>query len=284
MMFPRRCLIFTLDITEILAVSNFTTIAPNYRQTATLQKSASERLHALLQISRTDNVLDLGCGTGHLTQAIRAQTDGTVVGVDPSEGMIAEAMRNHGKEIEFHVGSAEALDMPLQFDAIFCNSAFQWFREPERAIANCHAALRPGGRMVIQAPARKDYCPNFILAVDSLKEDCRTRNEYSRFRSPWLFLETAQDYAGLFARAGFTVQTAEIESVRQRCSPAKVFEMFESGAAAGYLNPDCYDLPLPPGYLADAREVIARNFQSQAGADGQVELLFFRIYLLARKP
>ena len=38
--------------------------------------------------------------------------------------------------------------MPEAFDAILCNSAFQWFTDGERALRNCFAALRPGGRAV----------------------------------------------------------------------------------------------------------------------------------------
>ena len=51
-------------------LSDFTSIAPIYRQSATLQKSAAERLFWMLAITRADDVLDLGCGTGHLAQEI----------------------------------------------------------------------------------------------------------------------------------------------------------------------------------------------------------------------
>lgn len=265
-------------------MSNFTTIAPNYQQTAVLQKSASERLFDMLDIGRNDDVLDLGCGTGHLTHKIRSATDGIVVGIDPSGGMIAEAQRNSAPDIAFYVGDAESLNITGQFDAIFCNSAFQWFRDPCRAVVNGYNALRPGGRIAIQAPARTNYCPNFVLAADSLKGDPQTREAFTHFRSPWFFLETAEGYADIFTSAGFSVLSSGIETVTQRCRPEKAFEMFESGAAAGYLNPDCYDAALPSGYVSTARDLIARHFHSQAARDGQVELTFFRIYLLARKP
>ncbi len=265
-------------------MSNFTTIAPKYQQTATLQKSASEHLLDMLAISRTDDVLDLGCGTGHITQAIRLQTDGFVVGIDPSEGMIVEARCNFGQNVAFHVGSAEGLNMPGQFDAIFCNSAFQWFRQPSLAVSNCHAALRTGGRIAVQAPARSNYCPNFVRATESLKHDCHTQQTFAHFHAPWFFLETAQDYSNIFTTVGLRVLMSEIEDITQHCSPAKAFEIFESGAAAGYLNPDCYDIDLPSGYISIARELIARSFHAQVESDGQVELTFSRIYLLARKP
>lgn len=265
-------------------MNDFTSIAPKYRQTATLQRSASERVLDMLAISRTDDVLDLGCGTGHITQAIRMETDGTVVGIDPSEGMIAEARRVFGQDAAFHVGTAESLVMTERFDAICCNSAFQWFRDPPVAVANCFAALRPGGRIAMQAPARADYCPNFLLATESLRHNPTTRETFAHFRSPWFFLETAQGYTDLFTGAGFHVAISEIERITQRCTPTKAFEMFESGAAAGYLNPDCYEGALPPGYVATARDEIARSFQAQAESDGFVALTFFRIYLLAHKP
>ena len=237
----------------------------------------------LLAIGRHDDVLDLGCGSGHLTREIRSLTDGSVVGRDPSPGMIAEAQRHASAGIAFEVGGAESLHALDRYDAIFCNSAFQWFRDPPRALAACFAALRHGGRMATQAPARTDYCPNFIEAVGALRRDSRTQGDFDGFQSPWFFLESADAYARLFTDAGFAVLSSEITEVRQRCSPAKAYEVFESGAAAGYLNPDCYAGRPSPDYFTAAREVVARQFRSQA-VDDVVELAFFRIYLLARKP
>ena len=60
--------------------------------------------------------------------------------------------------------------------------------------------------------------------------------------------------------------------------------MFESGAAAAYLNPGCYDIDLPEDYLDVAREIILAEFRAQAGAGGLVKLTFHRVYVLARKP
>ena len=122
----------------------------------------------MLGFERTDDVLDLGCGTGHLAQEIRVLTDGRVVGIDLSPEMIALAREAAPEGIEFLTGAAEELDMPGEFDAILCNSAFQWFTDEPRALANCFAALRPGGRMAMQVPARHEYCPTFVRAVATL--------------------------------------------------------------------------------------------------------------------
>jgi len=146
-----------------------------------------------------------------------------------------------------YVCDAESLDFVDVFDLIFCNSAFQWFRNPGRALRNCFRALRAHGRMGVQAPARADYCPNFIQATAALLADPRTCATFLRFRSPWFLLETPEAYADLFEASGFVVRSCQIEKITEFSSPARVLEMFESGASAGYLNPDCYDVPLPLG-------------------------------------
>ncbi|HTX68831.1 MAG TPA: methyltransferase domain-containing protein [Thermoleophilia bacterium] len=262
----------------------FSSIAHIYRQTATAQKSAAERLFWMLRIERTDDVLDLGCGTGHLAQEIRLLTDGRVVGIDRSPQMIALAREAAPDGIELVTGAAEDLDMPAQFDAIFCNSAFQWFTDEARALANCYAALRPGGRMVMQAPARREYCPNFIHAVATFADDPRTAETWSRFRTPWTFYETAEEYERLFSDAGFALVGGEIEELREHCTPSRALDMFDSGAAAAYLNPACYDVEMPDGYIDAARELVLADLRAQAGRKRRLEVVFNRVYVLARRP
>jgi trans-aconitate methyltransferase len=57
--------------------------------------------------------------------------------------------------------------------------------------------------------------------------------------------------------------------------------VFESGAAAGYLNAKHYGGSLPDGYIQSFRRIMAEAFRAQAAEDGQVELVFHRIYLIA---
>ena len=266
-------------------MSNFTDISRDYQRTAALQKSAAEQLFEMLKIGRADDVLDLGCGTGDQSHAIRMLTDGKVTGIDPSRGMIEQARAAYRSEaISFRVGAAEELDAGGEFTVIFCNSAFQWFRDTVRAVSNCCRALRSGGRMAMQAPATRAYCPSFIHATEALLRDARTQGTFRHFRSPWVFFDTAEEYAAVFERAGFSVLSSEIVEVTLECTPEKVFEMFESGAAAGYLNPDCYDAELPPDFIEAARAIIAGDFRAQATASGHVALTFYRIYVLAKKP
>ena len=71
--------------------SDFTKISKNYEETSIVQKGASEILFELLKIQPYEDVLDIGCGPGHLTQKIKEITNGIIMGIDPSEGMIKQA-------------------------------------------------------------------------------------------------------------------------------------------------------------------------------------------------
>jgi trans-aconitate methyltransferase len=264
--------------------STFSSLSDEYQQKASLQQDASIKLFELLALGKGENVLDLGCGPGHLTRKIRDWTTGVVFGVDPSETMIAKARRNCQKlAVTFLTAQAETFETTQTFDAIFCNSAFQWFNDPAKALANCHRVLRPGGRIGIQSPAGVAYCPNFLTAADALANDPRTRAVFAHFQAPWFFLESAAEYARLFEASGFVVNHSQIETITESFFPDKVMMMFDSGAAAAYLNPVYYKTHVPASFDETARAVIKASFQAQAQPTGKVPVTFHRIYLVAEK-
>ena len=131
-------------------------------------------------------------------------TSGRVVGIDPAEGMIERAAREHGDDgIDFAVSSAEAMPFHQEFDTIFCNSAFQWVRNADKAVAGFAGALRAGGRVGIQAPARSDYCPNFLSAIEAIAADVSLGPTFTRFKSPWCFFQDASEYRRCLSAMGF---------------------------------------------------------------------------------
>ncbi len=265
-------------------MSNFTEISSNYEKDSVVQKSASEILFDLLNIQPNDHVLDLGCGTGHISKLIKEKTKTKIVAVDPSEGMIKKAREKFSNQsISFRVCSAEQLDYQNEFDIIFCNSALQWFGNATEAIKACHNSLKINGKMAIQAPAKNNYCPNFLRAINDVKNDKRTQGIFSSFNSPWFFRNTAKEYAELFYSVGFKVEKSTIDEVVTHHSAEEAYKIFESGAAAGYLNQNYYNAQLSQKYIESFRDIVRRSFKDQADKTGQVRLIFYRIYLLAIK-
>ncbi len=95
-----------------------------------------------------ERIIDLGCGTGHLTAAI-AEAGSQVLGLDHSAEMIAKARANY-PQLRFEVCDARDFSVDEPQDAVFSNAALHWVLEADRVVARVAAALRPGGRFVAE--------------------------------------------------------------------------------------------------------------------------------------
>ncbi|MEP6951221.1 MAG: class I SAM-dependent methyltransferase [Ginsengibacter sp.] len=93
-------------------------------------------------------ILDLGCGTGDLTNEIFL-SQANVIGIDSSYEMIVTAKSKY-PEIEFYQMDARHLEFDFQFDAIFSNAALHWIPEKELVIAGMYSVLKKNGRIVLE--------------------------------------------------------------------------------------------------------------------------------------
>jgi SAM-dependent methyltransferase len=92
--------------------------------------------------------LDVGCGTGALTQVILKETAATeVVGVDPSPGFITYARTQAtDSRVRFESGDARSLPLPTgEFDVVVAGLVLNFVPEPDQAVAELQRTARPGG-------------------------------------------------------------------------------------------------------------------------------------------
>ena len=107
-----------------------------------------EEMVGLLAPQKGELILDLGCGTGHLTHQI-AQSGARVTGIDKSAAMIERARAAY-PDLEFVEADAAEIRFPKPFDAVFSNAALHWMKPPAPVVVSIARALRSGGRLVAE--------------------------------------------------------------------------------------------------------------------------------------
>ncbi len=94
--------------------------------------------------------LDVGCGTGALTQTILAiAVPRTVTGIDASASFLAHARaQTADTRAHFVVGDAQALPFPDEaFDTVVMTLSLCTIPDDSEAIAEASRVLKPGGRL-----------------------------------------------------------------------------------------------------------------------------------------
>ncbi len=102
-------------------------------------------------------VLDAGCGSGRVTEALLDRLpQAHVVALDGSRQMLHEAARrlraavDAGRISFVHADLALPLPLDEPVDAVVSTAAFHWVADQDALFANLAAVLRPGGQLVAQ--------------------------------------------------------------------------------------------------------------------------------------
>jgi trans-aconitate 2-methyltransferase len=137
-----------------------------------------------LQLVGDETVLDAGCGSGRITQAlIERLPRGRVIAVDASESMV-RAARERLPGADVRVADLLALELEGPVDAILSTATFHWILDHERLFARLHAALRPGGRLLAQCGGRGN-----IDVLRGRANEVLAREPYAAhfgdFEQPW---------------------------------------------------------------------------------------------------
>ncbi|MBL8793035.1 MAG: methyltransferase domain-containing protein [Planctomycetia bacterium] len=156
----------------------------------------------LLAPQAGQEILDLGCGTGHLTARLAA-TDAVVLGVDSSPAMIDEARRLYSA-LTFEVQDARRLPFTNRFDAVFSNAVLHWVPEAAAVATGVYRALRPGGRFVAEFGGHGNIRQIAAALQAGLKQ-----LGIGAIEPPWYYPSIGA-YTALLERAGLEVTFATL--------------------------------------------------------------------------
>ncbi|KAL4421210.1 hypothetical protein ABPG77_010085 [Micractinium sp. CCAP 211/92] len=263
--------------------------APTYEEGNSYHPAHAARVVELAALQPGERVLDVGCGTGLVTlPAARAVgPSGKVTGVDLSDGMIHQAAMKAEEQglsnLRLLAADIEQCDFSEgRFDAILCSNAVPFLTDIPAGLAMLRRWLRPGGRLVFNAP-RGFASRAFKVLTDLLAK------RGLRLDDPSVLFEDEDSVRGMLAAAGFaSVEISASEEVARRLGRTP-----EDWAASGWkqsrglpfadldavLDEEAVE-QLRLEYLAEA-EAMVRQF---ATPEGDIAEPFHMLWVVARAP
>lgn len=163
-----------------------------------------EDLLNLLSPQVSDRILDLGCGTGQLTDKI-ATNGAEVLGIDHSPAMIEKARQNY-PHLRFDVADARNFQVEQPLDAIFSNAALHWVKEADAVVSCIDKALKSGGKFVAEFGGKGN-----VKAIVQALQDVLMELGYNSLGTinPWYF-PNISEYATLLEKQGLEVTYATL--------------------------------------------------------------------------
>jgi SAM-dependent methyltransferase len=158
-----------------------------------------------LRVAPGSRWLDVGCGTGALSQTILEVTvPAYVKGIDRSDGYISYAQAHvQDQRALFEVGDAQALpDQLASYDAAISGLMLNFLPQPDRAVREMARVVRPGGIVaayVWDYAGKMQFMRHFWNAAVALNSDAFDLDEGRRFP-----LCQPEPLTELFRRAGLT--------------------------------------------------------------------------------
>jgi len=136
----------------------FSRQAKTYDKYARVQKEMAEELLALCK-TQPKHILEIGSGTGYLTQALAAAfPNAKIHAIDIAEGMIDLARDQvPSQKVTFECGDFEDLNFNRTYDLVISNATFQWFNHLEESLRKIKSLLEPQGCLIFSTFGHKTF-------------------------------------------------------------------------------------------------------------------------------
>jgi len=176
---------------------SFSRAAQQYEELSTLQEDIGRDLLKRVAPGEPAFVLDVGMGTGRLTDCLRSRFPlSKVVGMDLAEGMVGQAKKNYGS---FFALQADACALPFAdgvFDRIVSNGCYQWAWDLRLAFEHAFRTLAPQGKMAVAL-----FGQNTLRELFETLQSCSSPQ--SGIGSSMRSLPSLEDVRGIVQNCGF---------------------------------------------------------------------------------
>ncbi len=158
----------------------------------------------LLEPKSGERILDLGCGSGQLTERIAA-SGAEVIGIDSSDEMISAASKLYPNQ-KFYLMDAASFSFQEPFDAIFSNAVLHWVEDQKSAVSNMFQHLKAGGRLVVEFGGYG----NVATVINALRSSLKSRGFYKNASLERWYFPSIAAYSSLLEDVGFEVVLAQL--------------------------------------------------------------------------
>jgi trans-aconitate 2-methyltransferase len=186
-----------------------------------------------LELDGDELVLDAGCGSGRITEALLERLPrGRVIAVDESASMVnaarerlerssPESRDDRRGTVDLRVLDLLELELEEPVDAILSTATFHWIADHDRLFSALHAALRPGGRLVAQCGGEGN--------IDILRGEARAvlagepyAEHFAGWQAPWNYAGPEQTAERLLS-AGFASASCWLQPAPRQPEHAREF-------------------------------------------------------------
>jgi ubiquinone/menaquinone biosynthesis C-methylase UbiE len=154
-------------------------------------------------------VLDLGCGTGYLSNLIAEKLgdNGKIIGVDPNSERIkiAKELYGNNKNVEFIIADDQTFPEG-EYDAVYCGDVIHWIENKQPTFKRIYDNLKPGGYFAFTSYDNVEYFPVFGEVFDAFGPQM--------YNNTWglLYWESVDSFSLLAQSEGFEIVRMKVKN------------------------------------------------------------------------
>lgn len=237
-------------------------------------------LLAMVEPCPGGRVVDLGCGTGELTQALHRKTAAAeTIGIDSSETMLAKSAGFAGEGLRFERADVTRFAPSEAFDVVLSNAALQWVDGHEELFPRIAGWVRDGGQLAIQMPANNDHPSHVTAHWLAGQEPFRTA--LGGYVREWP-VKPPEWYAELLDALGFREQSVRLQVYGHHMDSVDgVVEWVKGTLLTDYekrMSPELW-----PEYLRRYRAALGAAIHDSGSDAGPYFYAFKRVLIWGRK-
>ncbi|MFJ8527751.1 malonyl-ACP O-methyltransferase BioC [Bacillus sp. NPDC094106] len=259
-------------INKTLLQKRFNGAAVSYDQHANVQKKMAHYLLSRLKEQYNEmssiRILELGCGTGHVTEQLAISfPKAHITAIDFAESMIAVAKtRRHVDAVTFRCEDIENLIVDESYDVIISNATFQWLNDLQATLGNLYRYLSNGGLLLFSTFGNQTF-QELHAAFQRAKEERNIQNSVS-VGQRFLTTEQLQDVCEIGTGDVHVSETCYIERF------AEVREFLQSIRKVGATNSNEESYCQSPSIFRTMIRIYERDFTEEGEIVATYHALF----------